>query len=76
MLIRPRKYYNKYPVIIRDINWGWTPKDAIGIQVCSCSSREAIQTNIGVARACGDCLKRIITDKKYGKRFSGIIPKH
>lgn len=69
MLIRPRKYYKKHPFITRDINWGWAPKEAIGIQVCSCNSRENIQTNIGVARACSECIKRIITDKKYGKGF-------
>lgn len=72
MFIRPRKYYKTSSLIKFEVKgfWaGWTPKDAVGVQVCYSNSSEEINTNLSVARAFGDCMRRIITDTKYGKSF-------
>lgn len=72
MFIRPRKYFKKCPMIKWEEErfWeGWTPKGAVGIVVCWCNSSENYNTNIRAARAFANCMRKVITDEKYGKPF-------
>lgn len=71
VFIRPRKYYKEHPMLNEKsaFSVGWTPEGAVGIWVCHCNSSEETNKNISAARALGDCIRKIITDKEYGKDF-------